>query len=146
MSLFGVLWSHLRCYGSELVVAEQVELPAVRITAEVQSFIPVDGKTQNSQEKHPHRAEEQGVELADHRRRPELQHEGTEWRHGSDRLTAVRTKLLSATELRQRHRKAQQKAFQRKHLLLVWKHSSVRRLVTSLSQFENYFPVLTHPS
>lgn len=70
----GAAWSHLRCYGSELVVAEQVEFAAVRVAAEVQGFIPVDGEAQNAQEEHPDRSEEQGVELAYHRRRPELEH------------------------------------------------------------------------
>lgn len=68
---------YLRCYGSELVVAVQVEFSAVRIAAEVQRLIPVDGEAKNAQEEHPHRAEEQGVELAYHGRRPELEHTHT---------------------------------------------------------------------
>lgn len=65
--------SHLRRYGSELVVAEQVEFPAVGVAAEVQSFVPIDGEAKDAQEEHPDRSKEQGVELADHRRRPELE-------------------------------------------------------------------------
>ena len=68
---------YLRCYRSELVVTVQVEFSSVRIAAEVQSLIPIDGEAKNAQEEHPHRAEEQGVELAYHRRRPELEHTHT---------------------------------------------------------------------
>ena len=67
-----MVWSYLRRYGSELVVAVKVEFSAIRVAAEVQSLIPVDGEAKNAQEEHPHRAKEQGVELAYHRRRPEL--------------------------------------------------------------------------
>lgn len=67
-------WSHLWCYGSELVVAEQVEFSSIRVAAEVQSFIPVDREAKNTQEEHPNRAEEQRVELADDCGRPELEH------------------------------------------------------------------------
>lgn len=64
--------AYLRCDWSELVVAVEVELTAVRVAAEVQRLIPVDGKAQDAQEEHPHRTKEQGVELANHRWRPEL--------------------------------------------------------------------------
>lgn len=76
-SPWGPVRPYLRCYGSELVVTVQVELSAIRVTAEVQRLIPIDGEAQNAQEEHPHRAEEQGVELAYHRGRPELQHTHT---------------------------------------------------------------------
>lgn len=64
--------AYLRRDRSELVVAVQVEFSAVGVTAEVQRLIPVDGKAENAQEEHPYWAEEQGVELAYHSRRPEL--------------------------------------------------------------------------
>lgn len=69
--------SYLWRYGSELVVTVQVEFSAVGVAAEVQRLVPINGEAQNAQEEHPHRAEEQGVELANDRRRPELQHKRT---------------------------------------------------------------------
>lgn len=69
--------SYLRCYGPKLVVAVKVEFSAVRVAAEVQRLIPIDGESKDAQEEHPHGAEEQGVELAYHCRRPELEHTHT---------------------------------------------------------------------
>lgn len=89
---------YLGCDGSELVVAVQVELSAVGVAAEVQRLIPVDGEAKNAQEEHPHRAEEQGVELAYHGRRPELEHTHTQVRECEQHTHThryVRGRLLS---------------------------------------------------
>ena len=58
--------AYLGSYWPELIVTEQVYLSLVWVTAEVQRLIPIDSKAQHSKEEHPHWAEEESVELADH--------------------------------------------------------------------------------
>lgn len=64
--------SHLWCYRSKLVVAEEVYFSLVRLTAEMQGLISVYSKTQDTKEKHSHRSEEKSVELTNHCWRSEL--------------------------------------------------------------------------
>lgn len=65
---------YLRCYRPELVVTVKVYFPFVRITAEVEGLIAIDSESKDSKKKCTHRAEKQRVELAYHRRRPELKY------------------------------------------------------------------------
>lgn len=58
--------TYLGSYWPELIVTEQIYLSFVWLTAEMQSLVPINCKAQHSKEEHPHRAEEEGVELADH--------------------------------------------------------------------------------
>lgn len=58
--------TYLGSYWPELIVTEQIYLSFVWLTAEMQSLVPINRKAQHSKEEHPHRAEEEGVELADH--------------------------------------------------------------------------------
>lgn len=72
--------TYLGSYWPELIVTEQIYLSFVWLTAEMQSLVPVNCKAQHSKEEHPHRAEEEGVELANHSWRFNLLVlEGTNW-------------------------------------------------------------------
>lgn len=44
--------NYLRCYRSELVVTEKINLSLVWITAEMQGLISINSKAQNTKEKH----------------------------------------------------------------------------------------------
>lgn len=63
---------YLGRYRSELIVTEEVDLPSVGVTAKVKGLIPINRKSQNTQEEHAHRAKKQGVKLTNHSWRPEL--------------------------------------------------------------------------
>lgn len=90
---------YLRSYRSKLVITEEVEFPAVWITAKVKGFISVNCKSQNPQEEHAHRAKEQSVELANHSGRPQLDHKEQDRYINTkvDRHTARRTQTDKQT-------------------------------------------------
>lgn len=77
--------TYLGSYWPELIVTEQIYLPFVWVTAEMQSLIPINRKAQHSKKEHPHRPEEEGVELADHGWRFHLLVFGGEGEIGSER-------------------------------------------------------------
>lgn len=76
-NLKGTFKLYLGCYRSELIVTEEVELPSFGVTAEVKGLIPINCKSQNTQEEHADGAKKQGVELTNHSWRPELQNENS---------------------------------------------------------------------
>lgn len=61
----------------------------------MESFIAIHCKAQDAQKEHPNRAKEQGVELAYHRRRPELKHKHTNTQKGFKTAFVYKTNLIN---------------------------------------------------